>query len=102
MEIDVIQFDTEVKADVLSLKKAKKPVKIQGRGGTNFQPVFDYVCDNPSYDGLIIFTDGYAPVPTLKRSIRTKILWILDNEENYHQHKNWIETLPKSRCIWID
>ncbi len=101
-QIDVIQFDTEIKEGVLSLKKAKKSVKIQGRGGTDFQCVFDYLCDNPFYDGLIIFTDGYAPTPKLKRNVRSRILWVLDSETNYNEHKSWISNIPKSKGMWIE
>ncbi len=101
-QIDVLQFDVEITGELLSLKKAKKSMKILGRGGTSFQPVFDYVCDNPFYDGLIIFTDGYAPEPVLKRPVSTRILWILDNEDNYNQHQSWIEALPKSHAVWIE
>ncbi len=101
-QIDVIQFDTEIKDDILSLKKAKKAVKIQGRGGTDFQCVFDYLCDNTFYDGLIIFTDGYASEPKLKRQVRSQILWILDTENNYNEHKHWIENIPKSKGAWIE
>ncbi len=100
-QIDVLQFDVEITGELVSLKKAKKSIKILGRGGTNFQAIFDYICDNSFYDGLIIFTDGYAPIPVLKHRINTRILWILDNEESYNQHQSWIEALPKSRAVWI-
>ncbi len=100
-EIDVIQFDIEIKGELQPFKKAQKTIKIKGRGFTNFQPIFDYICDNPTYDGLLIFTDGGAPSPTLKRKIRTKILWVLDNEHNYNFHKHWIKKIPKSKAVWI-
>ncbi len=100
-QIDVIQFDTEIKSELQSLKKVKKLIKIKGRGGTNFQPVFDYVCKNPTYDGLLVFTDGFAPKPTLQQRLRTKILWVLDSKQNYNNHKSWIEEIPKSKAVWI-
>ncbi len=99
-EIDVIQFDTEIKGDVMSLKKAQKTMKIKGRGGTCFQPI-DYICEHKSYDGLLIFTDGGASKPILKQKINTKILWVLDTESNYNMSKEWIEEIPKSRAVWI-
>ncbi|MCP4214034.1 MAG: hypothetical protein GY765_05215, partial [bacterium] len=62
-QLDVITFDTEIKGECLSLKRARKEIAVLGRGGTNFQPVLDYIDRHIEYDGLIIFTDGYAPVP---------------------------------------
>ena len=70
---DVIQFDAEVKPEILTLKKAKKKVQITGRGGTNFQAVIDFYESNPAYDGLILFTDGEAPCPKIHRTL--KKLW---------------------------
>ena len=79
--IDVIQFDVRISVEKQEFKKAVKNIKIKGRGGTDFQVVFDYVYKNRGYDGLIIFTDGYAPLPEIKRKIKT--LWILTDEEAY-------------------
>ncbi len=100
-QIDVIQFDNKIKGDVILFRNAVKQIAVKGRGRTDFQPIFDYICDNPFYDGLLIFTDGFASKPILKQKVKTKILWILNNERNYNNHKNWIEKLPKSRAVWI-
>ena len=45
--------------------------------------MFDHVKENPNYDGLIIITDGYAPTPEVPPFLRTKLLWIIDNEQSY-------------------
>ncbi|MBS9766076.1 MAG: hypothetical protein KGV44_00885 [Flavobacteriaceae bacterium] len=100
-QIDVIQFDCEIKGDVIPFENAEKQIAIKGRGGTDFQPIFNYICNNSTYDGLLIFTDGFAPKPILKQKIQTKILWVLNDERNYNSHKNWIENMPKSRAVWI-
>ncbi len=77
--IDVIQFDTEVRGKPLELKRARHEVQVLGRGGTDFQPVMDYLDEHPGYDGLILFTDGYAPMPDLPRkNRRTRILWLFN------------------------
>ncbi len=101
-EIDVIQFDAEIQGESISLRHAQKSVKVKGRGGTNFQPVFDYLCEHPNYDGLILFTDGYAPAPTLRRNLASRILWILDCKENFEVHRDWIERMPRASAVWID
>ncbi len=87
-EISAICFDTEIKGKLLTLKKAKKEIKIYGRGGTDFNAVVDYINKNREYDGVIIFTDGYAPPPDIPKNRKTKILWLFDSEENYNYCKD--------------
>ena len=80
--IDVITFDAAVNEKVQKLKKAKdKKIEVKGRGGTDFQPVVDYFCKHPDYDGMMIVTDGYGLVPKAPSFLKHKILWIFDNEE---------------------
>ena len=90
--MDVIQFDTQIQGEVLSLEKVKKDPRfeINGRGGTNFQCVFDFVALHRNYDGLIIFTDGRAPRPRVKIGDRTKKVWVFDSEGSYEMRKPWI------------
>ncbi len=86
--IDVIQFDTEVKGGPASLKRARRSVKVAGRGGTSFAPVIEFLDEHRDYDGAIIFTDGYAPVPPRPKNRRTRLLWLFNREETYRrQHK---------------
>ncbi len=93
--VDVIQFDTEIKDDVVKLTEARQrfrgnKLEVKGRGGTSFQPVFDYLKEHNRYDGLAILTDGYAPEPKINFFTRTKILWVCQNRDNYNTHKAWI------------
>lgn len=86
--IDVIQFDTEVKSDPVSLKRARRSVEVAGRGGTSFAPVIEFLDEHRGYDGAIIFTDGYAPVPPRPKNRGTRLLWLFNREETYRsQHK---------------
>jgi len=80
--IDVIQFDTEIKGKPVTLRKARKSIRVLGRGGTNFQDVVSYVDEHPRYD---IFTDGYAPAPVKPKNQRTRILWLFNHESNYER-----------------
>ena len=75
-EVDYVDFDTKVYTVVKNLKKAQSEFKFEGRGGTNFQELIDYVQEH-KYDGLVIFSDGCAPAPT--RPSKTKVLWLLTN-----------------------
>lgn len=102
--IDVIQFDRRVSDKVLQLKKGCKElrsqsVSIKGRGGTNFQCVIDYLQEHNFYDGLIFFTDGFAPTPIIRFPTRTKLLWVTETEEEYNLHKDWMNRLGRSCFI---
>lgn len=98
-KIDVIQFDTEIKGEVLTIKKAQKTLQIRGRGGTNFQAMYNFVEKNNHYDGVIFFTDGYASPPVIKFRPKARFLWILENEECYNAHKNWLKKYGKVTFI---
>ena len=63
-------------------KKIAKGVKISGRGGTDFRPVFEYaekIKRKAPFSGVIFLTDGYGTFPE-KTSIRT--LWVLTKDSN--------------------
>ncbi|MBO7481444.1 MAG: hypothetical protein J6T63_04960 [Bacteroidales bacterium] len=96
--IDTIQFDTKLK-ELETFKKASKEIKITGRGGTDFQPIFNYIREHRQYDGLIILTDGYAPAPQVNFPMRTKVLWICQGENEYNKHKDWMKKTGK--VCWI-
>ncbi len=98
--LDVLQFDCEMTDEIMSLKKARKQVKITGRGGTNFQIPMNYYEEHSEYDGLIIFTDGYAPKPEQKRYFE-KILWILTSRAEYDDAISWIRDLNGSKATYI-
>ena len=88
-EIDVLMFDDDVQGEPVTLKEAQKgkqTFEVKGRGGTSFQAPVNYVANHPDYDGLIIMTDGYAPVPSVPAHLKTKLLWVIDNEPSYKQH----------------
>ncbi|HED6149538.1 TPA: hypothetical protein R5W83_001838 [Campylobacter coli] len=96
--LDVLQFDTQIQGEIITLKKAQKIVKVQGRGGTNFEPVIQYYEARKEYDGLIIFSDGYAPLVNAKNS-RPKLFVF----ENFEQYSDFLENpLPKgSKCTYL-
>lgn len=100
-EIDVIQFDCDIKGEPETLKKARRDgINIVGRGGTAFQPVIDFAHSKRGYyHGLIIFTDGYAPEPHLPDFYNTPLLWVLPSEQVYEAHKNWMQKIGKACFI---
>ena len=101
-KLDVIQFDHELKTkEPIPFKKAKQEVKIIGRGGTSFQPAADYYCSHPEYDGLIYFTDGYAPEPVFNTKRPIDVLWIFTGKREYEKHKLWVKKLVRNKATYI-
>lgn len=88
-QIDVVQFDTEL-GQVQTLLKASESIKVTGRGGTCFQPFVDFVAKHPEYDGALIYTDGYAPQPTIPAYMRTPLCWVLRSEKQLNEHEQWM------------
>ena len=100
-KLDVLQFDAQIQGDIEPLKKARKTVKIMGRGGTSFQPAADYYCDHPEYDGLIYFTDGYAPPPTFNTKRPIDVLWVICSRQCYAENSTWIRKIKRNRVTFI-
>ena len=88
-QIDVVQFDTEL-GEVQTLLKASENIKVTGRGGTYFQPFIDFVAKHPEYDGALIYTDGYAPQPTIPANMCTPLCWVLRSEDELKEHEHWM------------
>ena len=89
-QIDVVQFDTKL-GEVQTLVKASENIKVAGRGGTCFQPFIDFVAQHPEYDGALIYTDGYAPQPTIPSTMRTSLCWVLRSEQELKEHEQWMK-----------
>lgn len=87
--IDVIQFDCALHFPLLSLDKVTRRIELRGGGGTNFQPAVNYFTEHNEYDGMLVFTDGYAPKPTVPPN--RKILWVLKDLSCYNE----FEMTPK-------
>lgn len=98
--IDVMQFDCAA-GEVKNIKKASRKIEVFGRGGTDFQCVIDYAQEAKCYDGIVIFTDGYAPPPVLPQPFRPRLLWICENEDSYKQHHEWMEKQGRVCTIQI-
>ena len=88
-QIDVVQFDA-VLGEVQTLLKASEKIKVTGRGGTCFQPFIDFLAEHPEYDGALIYTDGYAPRPTIPANMRTPLCWVLRSEKEFTEHEHWM------------
>jgi len=100
--IDVIWFDTKVRnKKPLTLRRARAELRIDGRGGTCFQPLMDYLDEHRDYDGLIIFTDGIAQIPEPpQRNRRTRTVWLFNSEENWESMHEELE-LPGMKSAFV-
>lgn len=61
--------------------KAIKPI---GGGGTDFQIILEYVrkyMQDKLPSGIVILTDGFAPIPKEELSMGIPVLWLLTNDE---------------------
>jgi predicted metal-dependent peptidase len=99
--IGVQMFDSELQGEPITVKKARKTVVVTGRGGTSFQPIVSFFKENTKiYDGLIIFTDGYAPEPNIDARLKRRIVWVCTNKASYEAHWNWM--IGCGRCCYIN
>lgn len=104
--VDVIMFDCGLVGEAMSMKKSSRTLKIGGRGGTEFQAPIDYFVKG-QYDGLVMITDGYAPVPTLPENTTGRILWMIYNDELFRkgdsqtldENLTWIASFPRSKYV---
>ena len=91
-KMTVVTFDTEIQ-QILQFGR-DKPLErliVQGRGGTNMQPIFDLAAETRP-DALIMFSDMECRIPEAIRGI--EVLWVcLDN-------KHWVP--PYGDVVHID
>ena len=97
--IDVIWFDEVIQSDPMTLRRARRTIEITGRGGTNFQPVVDYIDQRKQYDGLIVFTDGFAAVPKRPKNRKTRILWLFKDESTFKKMNQGLADLGRSAFL---
>ena len=67
-------IDATITIESMTFRRARREVQLTGRGGTDFCPILAYLDEYRDYDGLIIYTDGYAPCPPPPQNRRTRIL----------------------------
>lgn len=77
MEINITMIECDSKVNDSYKFDPKRPWKVQGRGGTAFKPVFDYIeKEKLETDGLIYFTDGECWGEEIKKP-KYPVLWAL-------------------------
>jgi predicted metal-dependent peptidase len=72
--IHIAECDSKVQRDYPY--RGKPPASVMGRGGTDFDPVFEFINRSVHrFDGCIYLTDGYAASPEIRP--RCRLLWVL-------------------------
>jgi len=71
--VHVVECDAEVQRDYRYT--GRLPDMVEGGGGTEFEPVFRWMLNQPKFDGCIYLTDGCGPAPTTRP--RCKLLWLV-------------------------
>lgn len=69
-------------------------MKVKESEMTYFTPCVEYY-NNSQYNSCIIFTDGYAEVPTIKPT--KSLLWVISSngtEESIKDNSKWVK-IPK-------
>lgn len=97
--VDALQFDTRLIGDVEPLKRTTASLKIRGRGGTRFEPILEYAAQHPEYDGLLIVTDGLAPLPAERWQHPTQLLWLFNSEERFNTMRKSVQHLGRAGFI---
>jgi predicted metal-dependent peptidase len=78
----LVQWDTEVHSSEPYKKGAWKKIKINGRGGTDPQKMYDHVQNNLKHTSLIVnFTDGYFNWGHINH-YNIPTIWAVANNEN--------------------
>jgi len=81
IDITIIQCDTTIRS--IEPYKGKHELSVQGRGGTEFDPVLEYFNANLSkYTSLVYFTDGECDTDVKPRG---NILWVLSEESSMNE-----------------
>lgn len=81
VDITIVQCDTSIRS--IEAYKGKNDLNVNGRGGTEFDPVLDYYNANlKKYTSLVYFTDGECYTSVKPKS---KVLWVLSERSSMNE-----------------
>jgi predicted metal-dependent peptidase len=82
MEVmELVLFDVQIIEKVKNWSPKKK-VALKGAGGTNIEPVVEWMSAYSNFDIGIIVTDGHWDAP--KKWPKQKIIWVVGEENEKH------------------
>lgn len=74
VDVDICECDTKI--DRIYRYTGKWDGSISGRGGTDFTAPIEYFNEHRDYTTMVYFTDGYAPIPSI-RVRNNQIIWVI-------------------------
>ena len=78
VDVTIIQCDASIRS--IEPYKGKHELEVQGRGGTEFDPVLEYYNENQKrYTSLVYFTDGECYTHVKPKG---HVLWVLSERSN--------------------
>jgi predicted metal-dependent peptidase len=81
--VDIIECDAKVRR-VYEYKGQREEIEVQGRGGTDFEPVMVYLKENKDkYANLIYLTDGECTPPNTQP--KKPMLWVHSSGHNINE-----------------
>jgi predicted metal-dependent peptidase len=81
VDITIIQCDTSIRS--IEAYRGKNDLKVQGRGGTEFDPVLDYYNENSKkYTSLVYFTDGECDANVKPKG---NVLWVISERSSMNE-----------------
>ena len=83
VDVDICECDTRIAR--IYKYTGKWDGTISGRGGTYFDPPIQYFNEHRDYTTLVYFTDGFAPLPSI-RVRNNQIIWVITSNGD---HKQW-------------
>lgn len=83
VDVDICECDTQI--DRIYKYNGKWDGSISGRGGTSFNEPIKYFNEHRDYTTIVYFTDGYAPLPSI-RVRNNQIIWVITSNGD---HKEW-------------
>lgn len=83
VDVDICECDAKIER--VYKYTGKWDGTISGRGGTYFDPPIEYFNEHRDYTTLVYFTDGFAPLPSI-RIRNNQIIWVITSNGD---HKQW-------------
>jgi len=104
-ELTIIECDMQIGRVYTASNIKEVSTKVTGRGGTRFQPVFQYLKEelrgSEKPDLLIYFTDGFGEShidETYRPSSSTKLMWVLTGRRDHLSVDNgWTNKIRELR-----
>jgi predicted metal-dependent peptidase len=95
--LTVIQCDAAIQSiktyEEMDGEEVPSNVQLIGRGGTDFQPVFNWIDEHAAGAYLIYATDGYGSFPSTEQT--GGVIWLLS------KHHSQVSNFPFGICVKI-